>query len=969
MLSKLAAFGIWPALPVTGYWLFTRVSRISFEHAFPPITSFGLMSVAGIAVWSVPMLASAIVGAYRAEYFGLLGWAVTLYALVGLLRGRRDGRWQERLNVTAWDWVLAAGLIVAGGLYLAFPHDSILGGRDQGVYANHGIYIAHHGKLAVPHPWPASYDSIFRENFEAYSGLYQTEPTMTMQFSQLFPVWLAQAFSTMGHHGLFRLNGMLALLFLLIFYGVCRLAVPKSYAVVATLFLGLNPSELWLARITLSEIPAQLFIWSGLLLLLSALKMGHSGLMRWAGIFLGFSALVRIDSLVLVPMLFLSHLAYKIVRGPTEEDSLSIWPVLYQTALPVFLLAVGYYAVFSSPYFDALSSHLQKIGLAAFFALFALLVTTPRIVRTVRPWLTGRATLVLIGSALLALAVYAYWIRPNMVPYSMITKPGYPLHGTRDYRENSLVNLTRYLSPLVVSIAIFGWLVSLWTLVLKRQSLHLIALLVVVAGFSGLYLWNPYVAPYHFWAVRRFVPVVIPGFVLCAVLGAWSIVPKLPKAWASAASAFVMIFLSVVTLRADALILGFAENKGYFVQLKQLAETLPLNELILAHGESTWIDPLYIAFDRKVIPIDLGTEKARNLLKIWSARQISEQKPVYLLREETLPLPGLHKLKTEEVVLSRSYSESTPEPLPRRILSEQRTIGLYKIIGVSERWDYRNMNLGARMVWGVEESGFHGQEWHGGIPLRWTNGVAKLVVPVDAHRPPRALRVDLASTSPQGSHLRIFVNGSELFNGDSPAGSWSRNFGLSGLPLGQRATIELLSSTFRPSDMEKGNVDSRTLGVSVQSIRLLESQQPLSSAPLSDTGYRSQLSLEKKTPDLTMTAGQTAQVEVWVRNVGDDPWPVHTDLGQEKGSVNLGILWFAKGQTEKRLAEDRAKLPYAMFHEDEAQIDVNLAPVGYDGKRFPPGHYEVWIGLVQEHVAWFYQKGDNVLKLLVEVKA
>jgi hypothetical protein len=273
------------------------------------------------------------------------------------------------------------------------------------------------------------------------------------------------------------------------------------------------------------------------------------------------------------------------------------------------------------------------------------------------------------------------------------------------------------------------------------------------------------------------------------------------------------------------------------------------------------------------------------------------------------------------------------------------------------------------MVWGVEESGFHGQEWHGGIPRRWTAGDAGLVVPVDARRPPKALRVDLASTGPKGTDLRILANGTQLFKGNSPAGSWSRTIDLSALPVREPVTIELLSSTFRPKDTIQGSLDSRTLGVLVQSIRLLDSQKPLSGAPLSDKGYRSQLTLAKKTEGLNMTPGQTIPLRVNVRNVGEDPWPVHTDLGQQKGSVNLGILWFAKGQTEKRLAEDRAKLPYAMFHEDEAEIDVVLNPLGYDGKPLPPGHYEVWVGLVQEHVAWFYDKGDAVLKLTVEVKS
>jgi len=57
-----------------------------------------------------------------------------------------------------------------------------------------------------------------------------------------------------------------------------------------------------------------------------------------------------------------------------------------------------------------------------------------------------------------------------------------------------------------------------------------------------------------------------------------------------------------------------------------------------------------------------------------------------------------------------------------------------------------------------------------------------------------------------------------------------------------------------------------------------------------------------------------------------------------------------------------------MFPGDEVQIDVAVNPIGYDGTRLPPGDYEVWIGLVQEGITWFYREGDAVLKLNVTVK-
>jgi hypothetical protein len=967
MLSRIAAFGIWPALPLTGYWLLIRSRPPTLTQQFPPISSFGLISVAGIALWSIPMLGSAIAGIYRADVFGVLGWAITLSSLRGLFE-RREFAPHNGSGWTRWDGVLSVGLVVAAVIYLGFPQESIYGGTDEGIYANHGVYIAHHGRTDVLYPWREPSEAILRGAFKGYAGLYPTRPTMTVQFGHLVPVWLAQAFSTFGHHGLFRLNGIFALLFLGIFYGVCRRAMPESYASVATLFLGLNVSQIWAARITLSEILAQLFIWAALLLILEALQTNDSAMMRWSGMFLGLSALARIDSFFLVPLLFLSHLGHRIAGGPEGIRTSPIWYRLYQTALPTFLLALGCYYFFSAPYFWWTSGQLKFTGVAAAIVLIALFTSSSRVLRIVHPCLTGRTAIFLVGLALIVLTVYGYWIRPTRMPYSLITSPWRPLQGTRDFREDSLVNLARYLSPPVVFMGILGWFVSLRSMLQRSRGSQLAAALVVVAGFSVVYLWNPHVAPLHFWAIRRFVPVIIPGFVLFAFAGGWTMLRRLPTRWVSPAAQAIVIFLSVLTVKVDALILPFAENKGYFNQLRDLSKKLPDRALILAIGGAEWVDPLYLTFDRRVVPVDVGTEAGRSTLKSWVEHQLEKHQGAYLLYEGNFTVPGLQKLRIGETALSRSYSEHTPHPLPKKILHDQRNIVLYRIIGVSERSDYRNMNLGARMVWGVEESGFHGQEWHGGIPRRWTSGDARLVVPVDARRPLKALRVDLASTGPGGTDLRILVNGQQLFAGNSPAGSWSRLLGLSAPPLGDRATVELRSGTFRPKDTIPGSVDARKLGVLVQSVRLLENQKPISGGPLSANGYRSQLTMAKETDRLTMAQGQMTPLSVVVRNVGDDPWPINADLGHEKGSVSLGILWFAKGQPGKRMAEQRAKLPYTMFHEDEVEVEVNLDPVGYDGNRLPPGHYEVWIGLVQEQVAWFYDKGDAVLKLPVDVK-
>src|SRR5262249_62247460 len=113
-----------------------------------------------IAVWSGPMLGWATLGVYRPEYFGMVGWVITLVALTQLPRAfprLREIAWQFR----SWDAVLIAGLIGAAWLYLGYPTESILSGADEGVYANHGVFMARYGRLDVPYPWPADVGRFF----------------------------------------------------------------------------------------------------------------------------------------------------------------------------------------------------------------------------------------------------------------------------------------------------------------------------------------------------------------------------------------------------------------------------------------------------------------------------------------------------------------------------------------------------------------------------------------------------------------------------------------------------------------------------------------------------------------------------------------------------------------------------------------------------------------------------------------
>jgi hypothetical protein len=117
----------------------------------------------------------------------------------------------------------------------------------------------------------------------------------------------------------------------------------------------------------------------------------------------------------------------------------------------------------------------------------------------------------------------------------------------------------------------------------------------------------------------------------------------------------------------------------------------------------------------------------------------------------------------------------------------------------------------------VEESGFYHEERDGEGLFRWTNGKARLVIPLKKHEVPGSLLVHLSR--PQDRSLRITINDVELFNEPAPGArsprDWELRSPLSGVQLGEKLVLEIASNTTSP----KG--DDRQLGVQVRAIRLL----------------------------------------------------------------------------------------------------------------------------------------------------
>ncbi len=171
-----------------------------------------------------------------------------------------------------------------------------------------------------------------------------------------------------------------------------------------------------------------------------------------------------------------------------------------------------------------------------------------------------------------------------------------------------------------------------------------------------------------------------------------------------------------------------------------------------------------------------------------------------------------------KVVIEVTSDTFIPPSNNARILG----VGIRGITLLSGTQVYNNVPLGVRPLPEVAEEGFNYQEQQGGEPFRWTKGSARLTVPIRG-KPPKTLSLGLGIPNQKGYRVRVTVNGQKLFDDEvEPNRRWSADLPLDGVNLGDRAEIELTSTTTVPAQLAPGSKDQRILGVNVRRLVLVD---------------------------------------------------------------------------------------------------------------------------------------------------
>ena len=263
-----------------------------------------------------------------------------------------------------------------------------------------------------------------------------------------------------------------------------------------------------------------------------------------------------------------------------------------------------------------MAGQLLLIGVATLVSVALLAATElPTVRRVASSILARRAVVVSLVAIVAGLAAYACFVRPILPPFARFA-PGAVFDGLRTYVEDALPNLGRYLTPGIVWIGLLGWSLLFFAAITRRSRTFLVPLLIVGLGFTALYVWNQSAWPTHFWAIRRFVPVIIPALVIFAAVGLVRLLQLLSAPGRRLAVGLAAPLLVIWTIWIGTPMYVVAEGSGSHDALANFARSVPTNGQVIAldgvyEAAHYWM-PLYLAYDRPVTPIDVDSDAGRN---------------------------------------------------------------------------------------------------------------------------------------------------------------------------------------------------------------------------------------------------------------------------------------------------------------------------------------------------------------------
>jgi hypothetical protein len=582
------------------------------------------------------------------------------------VRSPRDAR-------SAWGSALSLG--VAGSwflLNLPYIAERVHVGRDPDVYTLTALWLLDHADLPIPLP-DGSIES---------PGFYLIDGALEPQGNHLVAGVSASVGWLFGEEAVFWGNLACGATALLALYVLGRRLIGPIWALAPVLALAISLPMLEFSRAMYSEPLAMAFTLLGATLLWDAWKRGRLIDYVLAGAAFGAVALARIDgTLPLIGVVAGLALAALIHPGPTGSQRRWAAPAVLLGSLPGVLLGFADLYFHSGRYIADLSSQFSMLGaglvLAALIAFGGTVVPARRLPVVVR--LAQRA--VIVGAALTAVAFVVLLTRPwwyvgHGQEFPLVgglqALEGSPVDATRSYAEDSFQWISWYYGWPVVLVGLGGMLAWL-VLGTRRNSTQLLWLAALLLPSAALYFTQPSIVPDQIWAMRRFLPVIIPGLLLATAWVARHLSVRRRPAGAIMATVLV---LGVVgwPLIATHTLWSARNNAGGLEGVRQVCEQIDGRPTIVTEP-STLLPTVLALCDVPAfgLPRPIPTELA-------SARKALGGGPVVLVTHSPDSVPWLDSPPAPSIVYTETLWERTLSEPPDQVVDTitRVTLGLVR---------------------------------------------------------------------------------------------------------------------------------------------------------------------------------------------------------------------------------------------------------------------------------------------------
>jgi hypothetical protein len=689
------------------------------------------------------------------------------------------------------------------------------------------------------------------------------------QFLPGYPVWLAISYSLMGLESFLVITPVIALMGLVAVYLLGSYLFSRTAGLIGTFLLSINILYLWFARQPLSEIMANLLIFSGAYYLSRFFREKIEVFAQLAGVSFGAAMLVRLDSVLMLIPLCIAFLYYKYknFKAKGRYQTFSIVTVfLVITAIAALLYFKNYLKLLILYFLDfnlfkskgKISTDQLHFGhiliLAGAIFLFGLLIflykNSEKIKKKAMQLKIKKDHLLIMSAGLLSsVIIFQIFIRPSL-PFRFMSPQANSLKRLGWYflplkllgiGERPIYHMdVRFISDIFL---IFFCICVVFAFMRSRHSPQVFAFVMFLV-YSVVYFNDIMTVPNHFWLNRRYVSVILPFVFICAGYLLSEMIRK--NIWSRITSILLVCAVSFSFIDGSYMIAGHQELGRSISQMEQMAGEMKDDALYILDAEPALQYhllslPLKYIFGKNVVLFNDSKENQRKIASLIPSLR-ENYSEIYYCSNERKNFPKTRIFLTQEgwqELLVRRFEHTTNIDYrpPSKIQDMRITMRIFRVedrLRLSRNSHILNFGTGNENF--LADGFFNPENWSG-MDIRWTMNRFSLFLPrpVDYNtivlkmtngRPPHE-KPPLVSFSINGEKIGEFyvLQGFLEYKLKIPDPLFAE------LKTSRYFILDGLSDIWMPKKSGV-NKDVRELGVAIDSISLIEeiqkNEKPLS---------------------------------------------------------------------------------------------------------------------------------------------